>query len=195
MKKMLLLTALLALSLMTGCKKQLYQFIGTVPLEDVYLVDKPSGVFTADPFMITKEDVQDAINLPEHAAVDKVDLENSSVKIEPTAGNLAQQIILSGTITVGGNTIPLFSNLPIPFNQTVNLTTLHSTGVILLSGQVNAILANTSSQSIIISLSGSSVPAGSAIHVKLTYKLTCDAKFNSCIEIPSFISEGADCNL
>jgi hypothetical protein len=194
MKKILLLSAMLTLPLMVGCKKQLYEFVGSVPLENVYLVDKPTGSFTTEPFLITKQDVQDALDLPAHAAVDKVDLQNSTVKIEAMDGNVANLITLNGTVQIGNGTPTyLFSNVPIPVNQTINLSSLYSAGVLLFSNQINAFLQNNpNAQDITIQLWGS---ANGAIHVKITYQLKCDAVFNSCIDIPSFISSGKDCNL
>ena len=194
MKKAILLTALLALSLSTGCKKQLYQFVGTVPITQEYLPDQATGSFSGTD-IITKEDVTDVLNLPEDAQVNGVDLQNTGVTVDPLAGNAASQVLLSGTVTVGGGTpVPLFNNFPVATSSVYTLAAMNASGVQALTNQINAYLAPMpSSTPITIALSGVSVPAGSRIHVKITLKIQLSVPSEACIEFPSFISEGGEC--
>jgi hypothetical protein len=194
MKKAILLTVLLALSLSTGCKKQLYQFVGTVPITQEYLPDQATGSFSGTD-IITKEDVTDVLNLPNDAQVNGVDLQNTGATVEPLAGNAATQVLLSGTVTVGSGTpVPLFNNFPVPTNSTFTLAAMNLSGVQALTNQINAYLAPMpSSTPITIALSGISVPAGSRMHVKITLKMQLNVPSEACIEFPSFISEGGKC--
>jgi hypothetical protein len=196
MKKAILLTVLLALSLSTGCKKQLYQFVGTVPLTQEYLPDQASGSFSGTD-IITKEDVTDVLNLPSDAQVNGVNLQSTGVTVEPLANNAATQVMLTGTVTVGAGTpAPLFNNFPVSTTSAFSLAAMNASGVQALTNQINAYLADVpSSTPITIALSGVSVPAGSRVHVKITLTLQLDVPSEACIEFPSFISEGAECTI
>jgi hypothetical protein len=193
MKKILLVPVLLALSLSTGCKKQLYHFVGNVPITQVYLPNQANGSFSGTE-IITKEDVSDVLNLPNNAQIDKVDLQNTGATVEALSGNAATQVLLTGTATIGNTTQTLFSNFPVPTNGTFTLASLNQPGVALLTGQINQFLQPLGSQTpISIALTGTSVPAGSTVHVMITLKLQCNVPSEACIEFPSFISEGEDC--
>jgi hypothetical protein len=194
MKKSLLVLVLLALSLSTGCKKQLYHFVGTVPITQEYLPDQANGSFSGTN-IITKEDVTDGLNLPNNAQIDKVDLQNTGITVEPLAGNAATQVLVSGTVTIGnGVPVPLFNSFPVPTDSTFTLAAMNTAGVQALTSQINAFLAPVPSATpITIALSGVSVPAGRQVHVKVTLKIQCNVPSEACIEFPSFISEGEDC--
>ena len=194
MKRAILLIILLALSLSTGCKKQLYQFVGNVPVTQEYLPDQATGSFSGTD-IITKEDITDVLNLPNDAQITRVDLQSTGATIEPLAGNAATQVLLSGTAALGGGApVPLFNNFPVSTNSTYALAVMNLPGVQLLTNQINAYLAPfPSSTPITIALSGVSVPAGSRIHVKITLKLQFNIPSTACIEFPSFISEGGLC--
>jgi hypothetical protein len=196
MKKSLLFLVLLALSFSTGCKKQLYHFVGTVPITQEYLPDQANGSFSGSD-IITKEDVTDVLNLPNNAQIDKVDLQNTGVTVEPLAGNAASQVLLTGTAAIGNGTpVPLFSNFPVSTNSTFTLAAMNTAGVQALTNQINAFLAPVpSSTPITIALSGISVPGGARLHVKITLKIQCNVPSEACIEFPSFISEGEDCTI
>jgi hypothetical protein len=196
MKKSLLVLVLLALSLSTGCKKQLYHFVGTVPITQEYLPAQATGSFSGTD-IITKEDVTDVLNLPNNAQIDKVDLQNTGVTVERLAGNIATQVLVSGTVTIGsGVPVPLFNSFPVPTDSTFTLASMNTAGVQALTSQINAFLAPLPSATpITIALSGVSVPAGSQVHVKVTLKIQCNVPSEACIEFPSFISEGEDCTI
>jgi hypothetical protein len=193
MKKVMILTVLLALSLSTGCKKQLYHFVGTVPITQEYSPNQATGSFSGSD-IITKQDVTDVLNLPKNAQIEKVDLQNTGAIIEKLSGNAATQVMLNGTISVGGSTQTLFSNLPVTTDGTYALATLNQPGVVLLTNQIKAFLQDVpGTTSITIAISGTSIPANSVIHVKVTLKIQCNVPSEACIEFPSFISEGEDC--
>ena len=194
MKKILLVPVLLALSFSTGCKKQLYHFVGNVPITQEYFPDEATGSFSGTN-LITKEDVTDVLNLPTDAQINNVDLQNTGVTVEPLAGNAATQVLLSGTATIGNGTpVPLFNNFPVSTNSTFTLAAMNTAGVQALTSQINAFLAPfPSTTPITIALSGVSVPSGSRLHVKITLKMQFNAPSEACIEFPSFISEGEDC--
>lgn len=196
MKKVLLVPVLLALTFSTGCKKQLYQFVGNVPITQEYFPDEATGSFSGSN-IITKEDITDVLNLPANAQVNNVDLQNTGATVEPLAGNAATQVLLSGTATIGNGTpVPLFNSFPVSTNSTFTLAAMNLAGVQALTTQINAFLAPVPSITpITIALSGVSVPAGSRLHVKVTLKLQCNVPSEACIEFPSFISEGGECTI
>jgi len=196
MKKILLASILLALVLSTGCKKQLYHFVGTVPITQEYEADKTNGAFSGIS-LITKEDVTDVLNLPNNSQIDKVDMQNTGATVEPLAGNAATQVLLSGTVTIPpAGPVPLFNNFAVSTDSTYTLASLNTTGVQALTDQINAFLAPMpSSTPITVALTGVAVPAGSRMHVKITLKIQCNVPSEACIEFPSFISEGEDCTI
>jgi len=195
MKKILLIPVLLALTLSTGCKKQLYHFVGTVPITKTYEANEADGSYSGTD-IITKEDVTDVLNLPNNAQIDKVDLQNTGVTVEPLAGNAATQVLLSGTVTINGVITPLFNSFPVSTNSTLTLASMNLSGVQALTAQINAFLSSVPSNSpITVALTGIAVPAGSNTHVMITLKIQCNVPSEACIEFPSFISEGENCTI
>jgi hypothetical protein len=196
MKKILLIPVLLALTLSAGCKKQLYHFVGTVPITQEFFPNPANGSFSGTD-LITKQDVTDVLNLPNNAQIDKVDLQNTGVTVEPLAGNAATQVLVSGTVQIGSGTpVALFNSFPVATTTTFTLAAMNASGVQALTNQINAFLAPVPNNTpITIALSGVSVPANTQVHVKITLKIQCNVPSEACIEFPSFISEGEDCTI
>jgi hypothetical protein len=197
MKKAVILSVLLILPLLTGCKKQLYHFTGTLSVNNVYHISQ-TGTFD-ETNLITYDDIRDALNVPEGSRIDSVYIEHIAAKVTVKPGNNASNITLSATVSNGGTPKDLFKNfsvslsgVDIPF---IGLNALIAGGINLLKDQLNKYVKKVdTSTNIEVRLTGSPTgTGGNNIVVDVTLQVQGTVKYSKCLDLPDWFSDGETC--
>jgi len=189
---------LIALPLVTGCKKQLYHLTGVLNVDHEYQVNDPDGSYQGTETILASE-IAGELDLPDNARITDVNVESLKLKIVPQPGNAAASVTGSAYLTVvGGGASPqvLFQNVTIPIvNTTIVLDNLNALGVGILKTQLERIVEGESTNSIKLDLQVNSSPGGRAILADITVQICGTVDNDSCVELPTWFSEGEDCDI
>jgi len=196
MKRTLLFAVLIALPLVTGCKKQLYHLTGVLNVDQLYEVDDADGAYQGSQTFLASE-ITGELDLAENARITDVNVESIFLKMVPQSGNAATSATGSAYLTVvGGGASPqaLFQNVTIPIaNTTILLDDLNSLGVGILKTQLERIVRGESTNSIKLDVQVAANRAPLKVDITLQIRGTVDN--DACVELPTWFSEGEDCDI
>lgn len=190
MKRMLLLTVLIALPLVTGCKKQLYHLTGTLNVSELFEVNDADGFFQSSS-TISSADINSELDIPEDAVITGVEIETLYFNILLQPGNAASNV--RATCYVGG--IMAFSDLLLPLkNGIVSIDTLNPASVDLLKAQLNAAVRGLSSAgpvNVNLQLSANHPP----IIADVDFVVRGTVNYDACLEVPDWLTKGEKCDI
>jgi hypothetical protein len=194
MKRTLLLAVLLALPLVTGCKKQLYHMTGTLNIAEAFAVNADrnyQNIGTINPL-----DVNAELDIPDNAVIRSVEIETVYLTVHLQPGNEADNFLASASVRPqGGTYVPAFTNVNIPLEEgTHDITVLSTQAVAILKAQLQAVLMHVGTPGPIdvnLQLTANQAPVIADIDVVVRGTVNYD----TCVELPTWFSEGEDCNI
>lgn len=195
MKRMLLLSVLIALPLVTGCKKQLYHLTGTINVSELFEVNDADGNYQAMQ-TIQPADVNSELDIPDNAVITGVDIETLYFNVLTQPGNAATSVRASAWAQQqGGGYIPVFQNVNLPLaNGILNINSLEAPGIAILKSQLNAVvmrLASAGPVNVRVELVANQSPV--IADVELVVRGTVN--YDACLEVPDWLSEGEKCDI
>jgi hypothetical protein len=195
MKRTLLFAVLIALPLVTGCKKQLYHMTGTLNVAEAFDVNDADGS-AQYAGTINPADVNAELDIPDNAVITGVAIETVLLEVHLQPGNQAGQIQASASVRPqGGTYVPAFTNVTVPLTEgSHNITTLTSQAVVILKAQLQAVLMHTGVVGPVdVNLQMTANHAPVIADVDLVVRGT--VYYDTCVELPTWFSEGEDCTI
>ncbi|MBN2201918.1 hypothetical protein JW777_08200 [bacterium] len=195
MKRMLLFTVLIALPLVTGCKKQLYHLTGTINVSELFDVNDPDGNYQAMQ-TIQSSDINAALDIPDNAVITGVEIETLYFNVLIQPDNRATSVRASAWVQQqGGAYIPVFLNVNLPLaNGILNINSLEAPGIAILRAQLNAVvmhLASAGPVNVRVELIANQSPV--IADVELVVRGTVN--YDACLEVPDWLSDGEKCDI
>jgi len=205
MKRYIVLALITILLLLVGCESRLFHFTVTLLQSKLYNINQ-TGAFSKSG-VITKADVQNALNVPENARITSVEIRGLEVNYTPLAGNAASKVVLTD-LTVNGKKL-------LSSSQTIFITGVGASmpGVpnvtpvglkFLIKYGIDEIISNMQNwikkmpggnPSMTFVLSGNTDPAGQKIVLDLTVSIDATIEYDQCIDVPKSMMGGAECDI
>jgi hypothetical protein len=195
MKRMLLLAVLIALPLVTGCKKQLYHMTGTLNIAESFAVNDADGNYQ-NIGTINPADVNAELDIPDNAVIRSVEIETVYLTVHLQPSNQADNIQASASVRVlGGTYVPAFTNISVPLVEgTHDITALSVQAVAILKSQLQAVLMHVGTPGPIdVNLQLTANRAPVIADIDLVVRGTVN--YDTCVDLPTWFSEGEDCNI
>lgn len=195
MRKLVVLTLVLALPIFFGCEKRKFYFNVNLNKTEVFTINQ-TGAFSVNK-IITEADILQLLDIPTDATITEINIQSISLKAEVKSGNQATSILVSGKVgDVGSQQFTMFNNTPVvlagvnvPF---IGLNSLLAVGVNKLKNKINGYVNQIDNNSMVIELTGDSSPTtGQHVFVDLLFKITATIKYSECLD--SFTAFGDDC--
>ncbi len=194
MKKYLLIILVIPL-MAVECKYRKFEFAPTISVDKAYEVNQ-NGPFS-EVQTITREQVLDALDIPETAKITKFSIEKISLRVKVLEGNTAKLILASGMLQLGSTNPEVFKNYPISLVGVdyafIGLNDLIDAGVEKLREKIEKYILKQDTAPFNIVINGDSSPtAGEKVNVILDLKITGTVKYYDCIETLSIIGDECD---
>ncbi|MDM7926587.1 MAG: hypothetical protein QUS35_11285 [bacterium] len=195
MRRMLLLTVLIALPLVTGCKKQLFHLTGTLNVSELFEVNDADGSYQAME-TIQPADVNAELDIPDNAVITGVEIETLYFDVALQPGNQAASVSASAWVRPqNGVYVPAFQNITLPLvNGIVNINTLNPAAVAVLKAQLQAVLMQVGTVGPVdvrVELTANRAPVIADIELVVRGTVNYDA----CLEVPDWLTEGEKCDI
>src|SRR4030042_3796871 len=195
MKKYLLIILVISL-LAAGCEMRKFEFAPTISIHENYVVAK-AGPFSEQE-TITREQVLDALDIPETAEIKEFNIEKISLKVTVLEGNEASLILASGKLQLGSSSPEVFNDFPISLVGVdvgwIGLNDVIAEGVGALTGKIEGYILGNDTAPFNIEIYGDSSPTGGQkINVNLELRIAGSVKYEDCVETLPFV--GDDCDL
>ncbi|MFO7655952.1 MAG: hypothetical protein R6W78_02705 [Bacteroidales bacterium] len=191
MKKYLLFIMAIPL-LAAECEYRRFEFVATIGVNEEFIVDN-TGSFS-EKQTITRQQVLDALDIPEQAEIKEINIEKLSVRVTILENNQASLISASGRLQLGENKPDIFKDKTIPLVAVnapfIGLNNLIAEGVSGLKSKLEGYIYNSDAAPFDIEIYGDSSPTtGQKINVKIELIITGSVIYEECIETISLVGE------
>ncbi len=180
--------------LATACQYRKFEFVATIGIDKEFVVDQ-TGNFS-EKQTITRNQVLDALDIPETADIKEVNIERISLRVTILDNNEASFVSASGRLQLGNSNPEVFKDKIIPLVAVnapiIGLNNLIAEGIGGLKGKLEAYIKNTDVSPFDFEIYGDSSPTtGQKINAKIELQITGSVKYDECIESLPFT--GDDC--
>jgi hypothetical protein len=195
MKRMLLLAVLIALPLITGCKKQLYHMTGTLNVSELFEVNDADGSYQAME-TIQPGDINAELDIPENAVITGVEIETLYFDVMTQPGNRAASVRASAWVQPqNGVYTAVFENLTLPLADGIlNINSLNPAAVAILKAQLAAVVMHVGTAGPInvrVELVANQAP----VIADVSFVVRGTVNYDACLEVPDWLSEGEECDI